>query len=354
MDPIAHTLLGATLAEAGLKKLSRYATPALVIGANLPDIDIAASLWGGDASLYFRRGWTHGILALIVLPLLLAGSLWAWDKWCKPRTISPPLRLPILIGLCFLGVWSHPLLDWLNTYGVRLLMPFSDRWFYGDTLFIIDPWFWLITAAAIVLAYSHTRRAVASWWVLAGLSTVLVLTADQVPLTAQIVWLSGVGIIALFRLRFSENLDPRHLARVSLAVLLVYIAGMYGIGRLAESRATASEPEALTAQANPLPGMPLSHRIVLVHEKSYRVIRANGELIDLPREPADAIVRAALNSDSIKGFVHWMRFPYWEIQETPQGWLVTLRDLRYVDPLAPDTAFGAAQVEVLKEQVELP
>jgi hypothetical protein len=75
MDPIAHTLFGATLAEAGLKKLSRYATPTLLIGANLPDIDGVANLWGSDAALYFRRGWTHGKIGMLVLPLVLAAGI---------------------------------------------------------------------------------------------------------------------------------------------------------------------------------------------------------------------------------------------------------------------------------------
>ena len=69
MDPIAHTLFGATLAETGLKKLSRLATPTLIIGANLPDIDAVVTVLGRDTSLLLRRGLTHGVLALAVLPL---------------------------------------------------------------------------------------------------------------------------------------------------------------------------------------------------------------------------------------------------------------------------------------------
>ena len=46
-------------------------------------------------------------------------------------------------ALAYLGILSHPLIDLLNVYGVRLLMPFSERWFYGDALFIIDIWIWL-------------------------------------------------------------------------------------------------------------------------------------------------------------------------------------------------------------------
>lgn len=56
MDPLAHTLFGATLAETGLKRLSRYATPTLLIGANLPDIDAVATAFGRDTSLYVDPG----------------------------------------------------------------------------------------------------------------------------------------------------------------------------------------------------------------------------------------------------------------------------------------------------------
>ena len=57
-----------------------------------------------------------------------------------------------LLLLSYLGVLSHVALDWLNTYGVRLLMPFDGRWFYGDTLFIIDPWLWLTLGVGVWLA----------------------------------------------------------------------------------------------------------------------------------------------------------------------------------------------------------
>src|SRR5687767_2619520 len=87
MDPLAHTLFGATLAETGLKRRSRYATATLLIGANLPDIDVLFGLWGDDFALFMRRGLTHGIVALLVLPLLLAGGVALWHRW---RGRGPP------------------------------------------------------------------------------------------------------------------------------------------------------------------------------------------------------------------------------------------------------------------------
>ena len=40
------------------------------------------------------------------------------------------------------------LLDWTNAYGIRLLLPFSSRWFQLDLTNIFDFWFWGILALA--------------------------------------------------------------------------------------------------------------------------------------------------------------------------------------------------------------
>ena len=65
-----------------------------------------------------------------------------------PAAAASPGAAPAKAGPLFLlalvGTLSHPFLDWLNTYGVRLLMPFSARWFYGDALFIVDPFLWMV------------------------------------------------------------------------------------------------------------------------------------------------------------------------------------------------------------------
>jgi inner membrane protein len=353
MDPVAHTLFGATLAETGLKKLTRYATPALIVGANLPDIDVVAHFWGPDAALYFRRGWTHGLLAWLLLPLLLAGGIWLWHVWRgRYYADAPPLRMPMLVGLCFLGVWSHPLLDWLNTYGVRLLMPLSDRWFYGDTLFIVDPWFWLLTAAGLVLSRSHGKHAIGGWLLLALVTTLLVVSTHQVTVPVKVGWILGIGAIALLRWRKRGADTAVTVARTGFVVLLVYIGAMYGFARLAESAAANAAGEPVEAQANPLPGTPLSHRMVLVFDTHYRVIPAQGDAFDVPRTQPTAVVQAALQADSIRGFVNWMRYPYWEVEETNNGWIVTFRDLRYVDPGQRDFGIGVTQVEISKDELK--
>lgn len=349
MDPVAHTLVGAALAETGLKKLSRYGTATLLIGANLPDVDVVANLWGRDAALYFRRGWTHGVLALVILPLLLAASIWLWHRWRGHRSSGgPPLRMGAIVALSFLAVWSHPLLDWLNTYGIRLLMPLDSRWFYGDTLFIVDPWMWLLAAAGVVLARSGSYSAIAGWIALAALTTGVVVLTDLVPLAVKAVWFSGLTAIVILRWLKPASAFRLLVARISFAAVTLYTCMAYGLARVAESTVAAAYPTPSEAQANPVPGRPAAHRVVMVYENFYKVVMPDGEIIEVPRQQPNEIVRAAMEADSVKGFVNWMRYPYWQIEETENSWIVTFRDLRYLNPGEPSVGIGLARVEVPK------
>src|SRR6185503_6633997 len=85
----------------------------------------------------------------------LTAAVIAVDRWRPPRSGDAPARAGTLLLLGYLGVLSHVGMDWLNNYGVRLLMPFSGRWFYGDAVFIVDPWMWTILGLGVWLA----RRA---------------------------------------------------------------------------------------------------------------------------------------------------------------------------------------------------
>ncbi|NIJ36807.1 inner membrane protein [Sphingopyxis panaciterrae] len=166
MDNLTHSLVGALLGQLGLKKKTGLAMPTLIIAANLPDIDAACATYGIE-SLAMRRGVTHGPIALLLLPLILWGLMLAFDRWQGRRGKRPAARLPIhrgwLLALAYIGCFSHPALDWLNNYGIRLLEPFSHRWFYGDTLFIIDLWIWIALGLSVWLSLRRERRGAANW-----------------------------------------------------------------------------------------------------------------------------------------------------------------------------------------------
>jgi inner membrane protein len=149
VDNLTHSLAGALLGQLGLKRLSGRAMATLVLAANIPDIDAVATVLGTE-SLAIRRGITHGPVAMLLLPPLLAGLVLLWNRWWPA---AQPVRAGPLLLLAYIGTLSHPALDWLNSYGIRLLEPFSSRWLAGDTLFIIDVWVW----AALIVSLAWSR-----------------------------------------------------------------------------------------------------------------------------------------------------------------------------------------------------
>lgn len=160
MDNLTHSMVGAVLGQIGLKRTSGLAMPTIIIAANIPDIDATCTLLGTQA-LALRRGLTHGPIAMIVLPLILTAIMVAFDRWQAKRGTRPETRPPVNIVWLWvvaqMGTLSHPAFDWLNSYGIRLLSPFSDQWFHGDTLFIIDIWLWALLIGGYLWARGGER-----------------------------------------------------------------------------------------------------------------------------------------------------------------------------------------------------
>jgi inner membrane protein len=282
MDNLTHSLVGALIGQTGLKRRTGLAMPALIIGANIPDIDGACMLLGDMQHLALRRGITHGPIAWVVLPLVLAGLLWGWDRWQAKRGRRPEARLPVhfgwLFALAFIGCLSHPALDWMNNYGVRLLEPFSSRWFYGDVLFIIDLWMWLGLGFATWLSLRREKKTGGNW---------------QRP------------------------------ARIALAGLLAYIGFNSGLTWLAEQNARLSAPYPRIAIATEVP----------VAFWQRRMVTGNGDGIwqvgdetrgELPLEACD-LAAARARDPQVRSFLFWSRAPFVE----RAGNLWVLRDARY-------------------------
>ena len=293
MDNLTHSLAGALLGQAGLKRKTGLAMPALIIGANLPDVDAACFAWlDGVEHLAFRRGITHGPPALVLLPLLLAAALWGWDRWQAKRGKRPEARLPVRFGwlfaLAFIGCLSHPALDLMNTYGIRLLEPFSSRWFHGDVLFIIDIWLWL-----------------------------------------------GMGFAVWYSLRQEKRgADWRRTARIALIAVVAYIGVNWAITTYRESTALAERPDAQIAIAMPMPAAFWQRETVIGAGSRYYL---HGELLG-DVDPATCDLAAAAAADKqIAAFLFWSRAPV--IDRRDDGTL-ELRDARFYGP-PPSGRFGA-------------
>ena len=342
MDPLAHTLVGASLAETRLGRWSAMAAPTLILGANAPDIDAVTMLVDGDLSLGFRRGWTHGVLAVAVLPIVLTGLVLLLDRvLARARGREPLARGWPILALASLGVLTHPALDWLNTYGIRLLMPFSDTWFYGDALFVVDPWVWLLAGTAVVLARTRSRLGIGGWLAFGVLLTALITGVPGIPPAARLLWLIGVVAIGALRYRAGAASPAPRLAVVCLGVMTIYIAAMVTSAALAEQAVhawlAARDETPLEVMAGPLPATPFRRDIVVVDADHYHFleldwlarerIRVASPAIE--RGPRGPVVEAALTAPQVRGLATWMRFPAFTVEQLADGYRVTVTDMRY-------------------------
>ncbi len=145
MDNLTHTLTGIVLSRAGLNRAVPRASLLLALASNAPDLDVVTSLNGSLAYLHHHRGWTH---AFAFAPLVALAPLPVWAWFCRR---DMPVRRQWLIAwlVSIAGVAAHHLMDWLNVYGVRLLLPFRSDWFRLDLVYIVDLWVWLILFLAM-------------------------------------------------------------------------------------------------------------------------------------------------------------------------------------------------------------
>lgn len=158
MDNITHTLAGALLGEMGLKRRSRFAMAACLLGANAPDIDVFAPLVLPVDGIAFHRGPLHGVFAWPVLAAGIVAILWLVDRF-KPRGPDTlPFRPGALFVVAFLAVLTHPFLDWLTTYAIAIFAPVSWRWYSGNAIFIVDWVYWLLMIGGIGLSMRRWRR----------------------------------------------------------------------------------------------------------------------------------------------------------------------------------------------------
>jgi inner membrane protein len=350
VDPVAHTFAGATLAAAGLKRATPLAAAALVIGANAPDVDVVAAFASDNLQLAVRRGWTHGVLALALWPFVLTALLLWWDRAVRLRRdpAAAPARAEPLLALSALAVVSHPTLDWLNNYGLRWLMPFDGRWFYGDALFIIDPWIYLTLGGVLFLGYSGSRAALARWGAFWLVASVLVLAnAELVPWPSRVLWVVGLALLVALRWRIRAPLADAALAtaaRVGVAAVVVYIVATLAasaaaralVGAELAARGIESVEEVMVA---PVAANPFGGDVVAVTPDEY--LRGRWRWLASPRltlddermpRPRGAQFEAAAAAPAARNYLVWSRFPVIEIEPTPDGGsTIAFSDARYRD-----------------------
>jgi inner membrane protein len=142
MDPLTHLLTGACLGRSGFNRKTAYATLAMTLAAEAPDLDVLWGVRGPLAAFQHHRGITHTLLGAPLVALVVTGAVWLFARsrrW-RPRREGLPAPRWLLIWLfAWIAVLSHILLDYSNSYGVRPFFPFSPRWYRASVFFIVDP-----------------------------------------------------------------------------------------------------------------------------------------------------------------------------------------------------------------------
>src|SRR5881227_2136823 len=181
MDGLTHSLLGLTSAKAGLARWSPYATVVCILSANAPDIDVISGFFGGRWTLlHYHRGITHSIIGTLALGFLIPSIFYAVDRAIAQRRKRPPqIRYRGLLIASMVAAATHPLMDWTNNYGVRPLLPWSGRWFYGDLVFIFDPYIWLTLGSLAFLMTSNSKRKLFGWSFIGLIATLVVVAASR-------------------------------------------------------------------------------------------------------------------------------------------------------------------------------
>lgn len=295
MDNLTHSLAGWSLGQAGLKTKTRKGLAALILAANMPDIDVFFGNAPWDP-LAIHRGFTHGLVGgVLVMPPMLAGLLWLLDRWQSRGGAEfksgLPMRFGWLLALSYLGAITHPLLDLLTTYSVQLYSPFSSAWYHADGLFIIDIWIWLVLATAI------------------GLS----------------------------KRREQQGREWRRLPQSAIVAVVIYIGLNLSISDRAFASVRAADPQAQAIFASPPPVLFWRRDLVWRDGDCYRrssfdpigggIARAG---VCEPSNMADPTVREAIRRDPrLRKFLKWSILPQAAVTSGRCSVRVTIGDARY-------------------------
>jgi len=150
MEPVTHFLTGACLGRSGFNRKTAYATLAMTLAAEAPDLDIFWGFRGPVAELEHHRGWTHSFAGAPVVAVATVALVWLIHRMRRREPVIPP-QWGWLFFCSLIAALSHILLDYTVNYGVRPFFPWSEKWYAWSIVFIIDPWILLALTLALVM-----------------------------------------------------------------------------------------------------------------------------------------------------------------------------------------------------------
>jgi inner membrane protein len=369
MDNLTHTMAGYLLS-----KSSRVTDPkkalaiiwAAVISSNFPDLDILLSPLSGHSQIGYllhHRGHTHTVLFTIPIALIsaLLGALFAWVKPFQNQDRTFTLKL---FSITWIASLLHILMDYANPYGVHPFWPWNNSWYYGDFVFIIEPFLWL---TLIAFAFHGTKNRFR--WIWASLSIGMLIFIWVVDLISLPLAITLTILFILLHFFFSRTQEFKKKLRITYScITLIYATFLLG-SNLTRMAATEKIQDLFPEEKfhdillQPAPGNPFCWNIltlstdedsIWIRKGAYRhfpkmdSLRTCEEDLHSPRVAPMTPLSEEFHTDSIvwgrffKGelstfhhlarehchfaaLLRFARFPYWQRQEGQ--WL--MGDIRY-------------------------
>lgn len=266
MENLTHSLLGATLAEITLPENATRQRRTLfyvsgIIAANLPDADLLyTSVTPAPLGyLLHHRGHTHTVAGLVILAALFGFA-----------SLIPAMRRLVTANerrygmLVIAALASHLLADSWNSYGVHPFWPLTNRWYYGDAVYILEPWLWMLLGVSVAMNTRSERGRLVVSALLIGIPV----AAGFVGLISM--WtLAPIAVVAALFARSLRPKAPAMRAWSSLAATLVFVLFSFGVRHgvrqvaVASSRAPAHR-RVVDVVLNPRPGNPLCWSALLI------------------------------------------------------------------------------------------
>jgi inner membrane protein len=305
LDNLTHTAIGLFLSRAGLNRLTPHATPILLLAANAPDVDIVMLAGGSASYLHYHRHLTHSLIAIPVMALLCVAIVALFARG--------GIRWLGGFAAALAGVASHLLLDLTNTYGVRLLLPFSARWLRLDLVNVFDLWIWGVLLLSIAAPFLGR------------------LVGSEIT--------SGSGKITHY---------GRGFAWFALLFVLFYDCGRAVLHQRAlailDSRVYQDAAPARVF-ASPDAANPWMWRGVVETADFFAMadVDLHGEFDPtratiFHKPEADPVIDAARRDPTIANFVEFSQLPLWRVSPAPEpegAKIVEIFDLRFGSPAAP-------------------
>ena len=274
------------------------------------------------------------------------------------------VKLPGLLLVSAIGTATHPLMDWTNNYGVRFLLPWNPRWFYGDFVFIVDPFIWIVLGGAAFLLTTKTRKRLIVWVIIALVPSYLVLVGPSGPrlllneIVLRLLWIGALIVLVSLHRRKIAGRAGAKIAMAALATVAIYCAGLAAAHRVAlrgaELQATtiANRNAENVIRVAAMPTVADPTEWVCVMETERATYKFNFSMISSPpgsRNPpssanilryekpmgsnAEPVAQAVRDSRS-GVFLGFARFPVVQVvgEDCATQTLVQFADLRYTEP----------------------